>query len=219
MDGRFRDRADAGQRLAARLAGRPELADAVVLALPRGGVPVGREIADALGADLDVMVVRKLGVPGHEELAMGAIASGGVRIMNDEVLRLLYIPQADIERVAAREQAELQRRERAYRGGRPAPSVRGRAAILVDDGVATGSTIRAAITALRHQEPSRIIVAIPVAPPDVCAALQREADEVICLLTPEPFVAISVWYDSFPQLSDDDVRALLQREGGERKVS
>ena len=219
MDGRFRDRADAGRRLAARLVGRPDLADAVVLALPRGGVPVGREIADALGADLDVMVVRKLGVPGHEELAMGAIASGGVRIMNDEVLRLLYIPQADIERVAAREQAELQRRERAYRGGRPAPSVRGRAAILVDDGVATGSTIRAAITALRHQEPSRIIVAIPVAPPDVCAALQREADEVICLLTPEPFVAISVWYDSFPQLSDDDVRALLQREGGERKVS
>jgi len=218
MDGRFRDRVDAGRRLAERLTGRPELGDAVVLALPRGGVPVGREIADALGADLDVMVVRKLGVPGHEELAMGAIASGGVRIMNDEVLRMLYISEADIERVAARERAELERRERAYRGGRPAPRVQGRVVILVDDGVATGSTIRAAIAALRHQEPSRIIVAIPVAPPDVCRALQEEADEVICLLTPEPFVAISIWYESFPQLSDDDVRALLQRVNRERKA-
>jgi len=218
MDGRFRDRADAGRRLAARLSGRPELADAVVLALPRGGVPVGREIADALGADLDVMVVRKLGVPGHEELAMGAIASGGVRIMNDEVLSMLYISETDVERVAMREQAELERRERAYRGMRPAPRVRGRIAILVDDGVATGSTIRAAIAALRRQEPARIIVAIPVAPPDVCEMLQQEADEVICLLTPEPFGAISLWYDSFPQLSDEDVRVLLQRVGGERKV-
>ncbi len=218
MDGRFRDRVDAGRRLAERLTGRPELGDAVVLALPRGGVPVGREIADALGADLDVMVVRKLGVPGHEELAMGAIASGGVRIMNDEVLSMLYISEADVERVAAREQAELERRERAYRGVRPAPRVRGRVAILVDDGVATGSTIRAAIAALRRQEPARIVAAIPVAPPDVCEMLRHEADEVICLLTPEPFGAISIWYDSFPQLSDDDVRALLHRVGGERKV-
>ena len=218
MDGRFRDRVDAGRRLAERLTGRPELGDAVVLALPRGGVPVGREIADALGADLDVMVVRKLGVPGHKELAMGAIASGGVRIMNDEVLSMLYISEADVERVAAREQAELERRERAYRGVRPAPRVRGRVAILVDDGVATGSTIRAAIAALRRQEPARIVAAIPVAPPDVCEMLRHEADEVICLLTPEPFGAISIWYDSFPQLSDDDVRALLHRVGGERKV-
>lgn len=218
MDGRFRDRADAGRRLASQLVGRPGLADAVVLALPRGGVPVAREIADALGADLDVMVVRKLGVPGHEELAMGAIASGGVRIMNDEVLGMLYIPEAEIERVVAREQAELERRERAYRGSRPAPQVRGRVAILVDDGVATGSTIRAAIAALRRREPARIVVAIPVAPPDVCEALRQEADEVICLLTPEPFAAISIWYDRFPQLSDDDVRALLHRGGGERRV-
>jgi len=218
MDGRFRDRADAGRRLAARLVGRPDLADAVVLALPRGGVPVGREIADALGADLDVMVVRKLGVPGHEELAMGAIASGGVRIMNDEVLSMLYIPEADVERVVAREQAELERRERAYRGVRPAARVRGRVAILVDDGVATGSTIRAAIAALRRQEPARIIVAIPVAPPDVCEMLQKEADEVICLLTPEPFGAISLWYDDFAQLRDDDVRVLLHRVGGERRA-
>ncbi len=138
--------------------------------------------------------------------------------MNDEVLSMLYISEADVERVAAREQAELERRERAYRGVRPAPRVRGRVAILVDDGVATGSTIRAAIAALRRQEPARIVAAIPVAPPDVCEMLRHEADEVICLLTPEPFGAISIWYDSFPQLSDDDVRALLHRVGGERKV-
>lgn len=221
MDGRFRDRVDAGRRLAARLAGRPELADAVVLALPRGGVPVGYEIAKALDADLDVMVVRKLGVPGHEELAMGAIASGGVRIMNDEVLSMLYIPEDEVERVVAREQAELDRRERAYRGGRPAPRVQGRTAILVDDGVATGSTIRAAIAAVRRREPARVVVAVPVAPPDVCEMLAREADEAICLLTPEPFAAISIWYDSFPQLTDDEVRALLARaarEAGERKA-
>src|SRR5690606_7129074 len=158
------------------------VAAAVGRALRRGGVPVGYEIAKAWGAELDVMVVRKLGVPGHEELAMGAIASGGVRIMNEEVLGMLYIPEAEVERVAAREQAELERRERAYRGGRAAPRVRGRVAILVDDGVATGSTIRAAIAALRRQEPERIIVAVPVAPPDVCEMLAQEADEAVCLL-------------------------------------
>jgi predicted phosphoribosyltransferase len=214
----------AGQQLAERLAQRPGLEDAVVLALPRGGVPVGYEIAKALGADLDVMVVRKLGVPGHEELAMGAIASGGVRIMNEDVLEMLYIPEAVIERTAAREQAELERRERAYRGGREPPSVSGRPVILVDDGVATGSTIRAAIRAVRRQRPERVLVAVPVAPPDVCEMLRAEADEVVCLLTPEPFIAISVWYDSFPQLGDDEVRALLDeaartaRERGRRSA-
>ncbi|HEX7088551.1 MAG TPA: phosphoribosyltransferase [Longimicrobiales bacterium] len=209
MDGRFRDRTAAGRQLAERLAQRPGLEDAVVLALPRGGVPVGYEIAKALGAELDVMVVRKLGVPGHEELAMGAIASGGVRIMNEDVLEMLYIPEAVIERTAAREQAELERRERAYRGGREAPRLSGRPVILVDDGVATGSTMRAAIRAVRQQRPERVLVAVPVAPPEVCELLAGEADEVVCLLTPEPFIAISVWYDSFPQLGDDEVRALL----------
>src|SRR5690606_5758382 len=155
MDGRFRDRADAGRRLASQLVGRPGLADAVVLALPRGGVPVAREIADALGADLDVMDVRKLGVPGHEELAMGAIASGGVRIMNDEVLGMLYIPEADIERVAAREQAELERRERAYRGAGAAPPARGRVALLVVDAVGKRPASRGAVAAVRRREAAR----------------------------------------------------------------
>jgi len=224
VDTRFRDRTEAGRQLAERLAQRPGLEDAVVLALPRGGVPVGYEIAKALGSELDVIVVRKLGVPGHEELAMGAIASGGVRIMNEEVLEMLHIPAAVIERTAAREQTELERRERAYRGGREAPRVSGRPVILVDDGAATGSTIRAAIRAVRQQGPERVLVAVPVAPPEVCEMLAGEADEVVCLLTPEPFIAISVWYESFPQLGDDEVRALLAeaahpaREGGPRRA-
>lgn len=209
MNRRFRDRTEAGRQLAERLAQKPGLEDAVVLALPRGGVPVGYEIAKALGAELDVIVVRKLGVPGHEELAMGAIASGGVRIMNEDVVETLRIPEEEIERTAAREQEELERRERAYRGGREAPRVSGRPVILVDDGAATGSTIRAAIRAVRRQGPARVLVAVPVAPPEACELLAREADDVVCLLTPEPFVAISVWYESFPQLGDDEVRALL----------
>ena len=218
MDGRFRDRVDAGRRLAERLTGRPELGDAVVLALPRGGVPVGREIADALGADLDVMVVRKLGVPGHEELAMGAIASGGVRIMNDEVLSMLYI---------------LGGRRRTRCGARASGAGAAGARVPRGTAGAAGAGPRRHPRRRRRghgfDDPRRdrraapsgaraIVAAIPVAPPDVCEMLRHEADEVICLLTPEPFGAISIWYDSFPQLSDDNVRALLHRVGGERKV-
>ena len=194
----FRDRADAGR------------GDVTVLALPRGGVPVGYEVALALGAPLDVFLVRKLGVPGQEELAMGAIATGGVRVVNDAVVEELGIAPDVIEAVAAREQEELERRERAYRGERPAPDVSGRVVILVDDGLATGSTMRAAARALRKLGPARIVVAVPVAPREACAALRPEADEVVCAETPESFKGVGRWYDDFSQTTDEEVRALLQ---------
>ena len=206
---RFRDRHDAGRRLAERLTKYAGRDDVVVLALPRGGVPVGFEVARALDAPLDVMVVRKLGVPGQEELAMGAIASGGVRVLNEEVIQMLHLPDESIARVAASESDELERRETAYRGDRPMPELEGRTVILVDDGVATGSTIRAAIAALREQRPGRLVVAVPTAPPEVCELLRQEADELICLLSPENFMAISIWYDEFGQVEDDEVRSLL----------
>lgn len=206
---RFRDRHDAGRQLAERLTEYAGRDDVVVLALPRGGVPVGFEVARALDAPLDVMVVRKLGVPGQEELAMGAIASGGVRVLNEEVIRMLHLPDESIARVAASETDELERRETAYRGDRPMPDLEGRTVILVDDGVATGSTIRAAIAALREQRPGRLVVAVPTAPPEVCELLRQEADELICLISPENFMAISVWYDEFGQLDDSEVRSLL----------
>ena len=209
--GIFDDRADAGRRLAARLAHFGGRDDVVVLALPRGGVPVGYEVARSLGAPLDVLVVRKLGVPGFEELAMGAVAGGGVRVLDDELVRSLRIPDRLVERVTERERAEVERRERAYRGGRPAPGLRGKTVILVDDGIATGSTVRAAVAALRHSSPARIVVAAPVAPPSTCEMLRRVADEVVCVETPEPFSAISLWYRSFPQTSDDEVREYLGR--------
>ena len=192
--GLFRDRTDAGRRLAAKLAAYAKRRDVIVLALPRGGVPVGYEVARALDAPLDVFVVRKLGVPGYEELAMGAVATGGVRVLNDELVQRLGIPDDLIEAVAAREQRELARRERLYRGGRPPPDVRGRTVILVDDGLATGATMHAAIAALRQLQPARIVVAVPTASPDTCEQLQAEVDDVICAITPEPFQAVGRWY-------------------------
>jgi len=210
----FRDRTEAGQLLAEQLtayAGRP---DVLVLALPRGGVPVASEVARALGAPLDVFVVRKLGVPGHEELAMGAIASGGVCMLDDDVVLALRIPRRVIEAVAARELRELERRERAYRGDRPAPEVRGRTVILVDDGLATGSTMRAAVAALRRLGPARIVVAVPTAAPATCEEFRHEADECVCDITPDPFYAVGLWYEDFSQTTDDEVRELLERAEG-----
>ena len=208
---RFRDRREAGQVLADRLtayAGRP---DVLVLALPRGGVPVAYEVARALGAPLDVFLVRKLGVPGQEELAMGAVATGGVRVLNEQVVGALGIPPSVIEAVAAWQQQELVRRERLYRGDRPPPDVRGRTVILVDDGLATGSTMRAALAALRRQQPARLVVAVPTAAPETCDELRAEADDVVCATTPEPFDSVGLWYEDFSQTSDAEVRELLER--------
>ena len=205
----FRDRAEAGDLLAARLSGLADRDDVVVLALPRGGVPVGYEVARSLRVPLDVFVVRKLGVPGHEELAMGAIASGGVQLVNDDVVAPLGIPPEVIDQVAQREQIELQRREQLYRGNRPLVPLKNKSVILVDDGLATGSTMRAAVIAVRQQEPARIIVAVPVGAPSTCEELGREADEVICLRSPDPFVAVGLWYRDFTPTSDHEVRALL----------
>jgi putative phosphoribosyl transferase len=216
MPARFADRSDAGRAVALRLqrfAGRP---DVVVLALPRGGVPVGVEVARALRAPLDVFVVRKLGVPGHAELAMGAIASGGVRVVNRQVVSALELDEQDIEAAAAREQAELERRERLYRGARPAPELAGRTAILVDDGLATGSTMRAAVAALRRLDAAHIVVAVPVAAPETCAALAPEVDEIVCARTPDPFYAVGLWYRDFSQTTDEEVRQLLDDAAGER---
>ena len=208
---RFRDRREAGQVLARELtayAGRP---DVVVLALPRGGVPVAYEVARALGAPLDVFVVRKLGVPGHEELAMGAVATGGVRVLNEQVVRALGIPPDLLDMVAARQLQELARRERLYRGEQPPPDVKGRTVILVDDGLATGATMRAALAALRQQQPARRVVAVPTAAPQTCDELRTEADDVVCATTPEPFDAVGFWYEDFSQTTDDEVRELLER--------
>jgi len=207
----FRNRAEAGQRLAQRLlayAGRP---DVVVLGLPRGGVPVAFEVARALEVPLGVVVVRKLGVPGHKELAMGAIASGGIRVLNDDVVRHLNIPDRVIEAVTAQELRELHWRESAYRGDQPTPDVRGRAVILVDDGIATGSTMLAAIAALRTLEPARIIVAVPTAAPSTCDEIRRVADDCICEIMPEPFYAVGAWYEDFSQTTDEEVRDLLDQ--------
>jgi putative phosphoribosyl transferase len=207
----FRDRADAGRRLAAKLAsyaGRPDL---MVLALPRGGVPVGYEVARALGVPLDVLVVRKLGVPGQTELAMGAIATGGVRILNQSVLESLGILPAVVEAVAAREGHELERRERLYRGNRPPVDVRGRVALLVDDGLATGATRHAAAAALRELGPARIVVAAPAAARETCEMLRPHVDDVICAETPVPFLAVGEWYEDFGQVTDDEVQTLLHR--------
>ncbi|MGC1888432.1 MAG: phosphoribosyltransferase family protein, partial [Stellaceae bacterium] len=208
---RFRNRNEAGRLLAKRLAADANRPDVLVLALPRGGVPVGYEVARALGAPLDVFVVRKLGVPGHEELAMGAVATGGVRVLNDQIVQGLRIPEYVIDAVAARERQELGRRERLYRGGRPPPEVHGRTVILVDDGLATGATMRAAIMALRKLQPARIVVAIPTASPETCEELKAEVDEVVCAIKPEPFLAVGHWYEDFSQTTDEEVRDLLAR--------
>jgi predicted phosphoribosyltransferase len=210
----FRNRYEAGRLLAAKLSAYANRPDVLVLALPRGGVPVAYEVARALGAPLDVFLVRKLGVPGYEELAMGAVATGGVRVLNDQVVDGLRIPDYMIDAVAAREQQELARRERLYRGERPPPDVRGRTVILVDDGLATGATMHAAIQALRQQQPARIVVAVPTAAPETCDELRAEVDDVICAITPEPFYAVGLWYEDFSQTTDDEVRDLLTRGMG-----
>ncbi len=210
----FKDRAEAGRRLAERLTAYARRPDVVVLGLPRGGVFVADEVARRLGVRLDIFLVRKLGVPGHEELAMGAIASGGVLVLNEEVVDSLGITQRVIEAVAARERAELARRERAYRDDRPAASLAGLQAVLVDDGMATGATQRAAVDGLRLHRPARIVVAVPVGPPDTCRELRSRVDEVICLETPEPFGGVGAWYAEFPQATDAQVRAILRGRAG-----
>jgi len=206
---RFRDRAEAGQILAERLGHYADRDDVIVLALPRGGVPVAYELAQALHAPLDVLVVRKLGVPGHEELAMGAIASGGIRIVDREVARAFDLTEQDMAVVAVAELQELERREHQYRGDRALPDLRGKTVILVDDGLATGSTMRSAALALRAQNPARIVIAVPVAARESCIALRDVADDVVCATTPEPFYAVGLWYQNFDQTTDDDVRDLL----------
>jgi predicted phosphoribosyltransferase len=208
---RFRDRRDAGRKLAKKLSALVKAPNVLVLALPRGGVPVADEVARALKAPLDIFLVRKLGVPGNEELAMGAVATGGVRVLNDEIVHGLGISDQVIDAVEAQGQQELLRRERLYRGGRPLPEVNGRTVILVDDGLATGATMRAGVRALKQRQPERIIVAVPTASPDTCEMLKSEADDVVCAITPAPFVAVGYWYDDFTQTSDDEVRDLMVR--------
>jgi predicted phosphoribosyltransferase len=214
MRHRFENRRDAGHRLAAELRAYADRPEVIVLALPRGGVPVGYEVATALRAPLDVFVVRKLGVPWHEELAMGAIASGGVRVLDEDLIRVARVSAEDVESDTRAERAELERRERQYRGDRPFPDLTGRTVILVDDGLATGSTMRAAVAALRKEGPARIVVAVPVAARETCAAFRDIADEIICAETPEPFVAVGVWYDDFSQTTDAEVHTLLDRADG-----
>jgi len=211
IDDTFRDRTEAGQVLAHKLMAYARRPGVLVLSLPRGGVPVAYEVAQALAAPLDVFLVRKLGVPGHEELAMGAIASGGTRVLNAEVVDALQIEPEVIEAVAQRETQELRRREQLYRRGRPPLDVRGCVVILVDDGLATGSSMRAAVQALRQMGPARIVVAVPTAPPETCAEFEDLADEVVCAITPRHFYGVGAWYQNFEQTTDDEVRALLQR--------
>ena len=205
----YPDRREAGRVLATLLRPYAGRADVVVLALPRGGVPVGFEVAQALGVPLDVFVVRKLGVPGHEELAMGAIASGGVRVLLPDIFRELRIPQGALEETTRREEAELARREKEFRGGREPVDVRGKTVIVVDDGLATGSSMRAAIAALRKLEPERIVVAVPVAAEASCAEIGAIADDCVCATTPPGFSAVGMWYDDFRQTEDEEVRELL----------
>lgn len=205
----FQDRRDAGRKLATKLdayAGRP---DVVVLALPRGGVPVAYEIAKALDAPLDLFLVRKLGVPGHEELAMGAIATGGVRVLNDRIIEALYIPESIIDTAALREQHELERREHAYRGGKPPLDVGGKTVILVDDGLATGATMAAAVTGVRALGSKQVVVAVPTAAPETCQAFEQLVDVTICVETPNPFYGVGMWYVDFSQTTDEEVRELL----------
>lgn len=211
MNSRFRDRTEAGQLLAARLADYADTPNLIVLGLPRGGVPVAYEIAKALRAPLDIWLVRKLGVPGQEELAMGAISLGEVMVLNHEIIQALGISDETIAQVAEAEKQELERRDRAYRGDRILPNLQDHTVILVDDGIATSSTLRAAIAALKQQHPRSIIAAAPVAPPTVCADLERIVDRVVCLNTPDPLHSIGMWYGNFSQTTDDEVRDLLRQ--------
>jgi predicted phosphoribosyltransferase len=210
----FEDRTEAGDVLAKHLSHLAHRSDTLVLGLPRGGVPVAYEVARELGAPLDIFLVRKLGVPGQEELALGALASGNVRVLNDAVVRELGIPEETIEAITRREQLELQRREHEYRGHRPPLDVRGKIVILIDDGLATGSTMRAAAQALRQMGPARIVVAVPIASAVTCNRIRSEADEVICVNTPEDFFAVGQWYRHFEQTTDGEVRDLLERASG-----
>jgi putative phosphoribosyl transferase len=215
----FKDRTEAGRLLARKLSAYANRPDVLVLALPRGGVPVAFEVARVLRAPLDIFLVRKLGVPGHEELAMGAIASGGVRVLNQYVVQHLRIPERAIEAIATEEQKELERRERAYRDDRPSPDIRGRSVILIDDGLATGSTMRAAVTAIRQQHPASIVVAVPIAARSTCDEFREEVDEIICAVTPEVFNAVGLWYEDFSQTTDEEVRDLLARAARERSAA
>ena len=207
----FTDRRHAGRVLASRLTKYAGRDDVIVLALPRGGVPVASEVASALSAPMDVFLVRKLGTPGHRELAMGAIASGGVRVVNADVVQWYGISEAAIDRIAREEQEELERRERAYRDDRPAPDLTNKIVVLIDDGLATGSTMRAAAQAVQAHRPARVVIAVPVGAPQTCAELAVSADEVICVRMPEPFSAVGQWYLNFEQTDDAEVRELLQK--------
>lgn len=211
MISRFRDRAEAGKVLAQELGHYVDRPDVMVLGLPRGGVPVAYEVAKLIHAPLDLLMVRKLGVPGQEELAMGAVASGGRIVLNEEVMHHLRLPQPQLDQTIARELKELQRREGLYRGDRPHPDVRDQVVVLVDDGLATGSSMRAAAEALGLQQPQRIVVAVPVGPVSTCELFRAEVDEVVCAMTPEPFYAVGMWYDDFAQVTDEEVRDLVER--------
>lgn len=206
---RFKDRRQAGRILARKLSAYAGQTDVIILALPRGGVPVAYEVAIVLNAPLDIFLVRKLGLPGREELAIGAIASGGIRVLNEDIIRALSIPEEVINIVAKRELEELQRREQRYRGNRPAPDVRDRQVILIDDGLATGASMRAAVVGVRAQHPSRIVIAVPAAAPEACNAFLYEVDEMVCGMTPEPFYGLSRWYENFSQTTDEEVRMFL----------
>ena len=216
---RFRDRAHAGRVLARALLAYAGRDDVVVLALPRGGVPVAAELARALGAQLDVFVVRKLGLPGHEELAMGAVAPGGVLILDDRLVRGLGIPDEVLQETVEKESRELERREAAYRAGRPPLDLEGKTVILVDDGLATGATMRAAALALRKYRPARVVVAVPVASAETCDEFRADVDEIVCALTPSPFHAVGLWYDDFSQTSDEEVRELLRDSSDDEETA
>ena len=205
----FHDRADAGRQLAEQLREYANSNEVVVLGLPRGGVPVAYEVASRLNVPLDIFLVRKLGVPGHTELAMGAIAPGGVQVLNRDLIDELAIPPASVGAVAASERQELERRDRIFRGGRPLPKLKGKTVIVIDDGLATGATMEAAVTALRHMEPTQIVVAVPVGARETCERLARVADRMICLATPAPFDAVGQWYEDFSQTTDEEVKHLL----------
>lgn len=207
----FKDRVDAGRKLARELSKYANRSDVLILALPRGGVPVAFEVAKELNVKMDVFIVRKLGVPGNEELAMGAIASDNIRVLNEDVVRSFQIPERVIDMVAENELRELERRESAYRGDRPKPEISGITVILIDDGLATGATMRAAATALKTKNPAKIVVAVPTAAPDTCDFFGKEVDEVICVATPEPFYGVGAWYGDFSQTSDKEVCELLDK--------
>jgi putative phosphoribosyl transferase len=207
----FNDRADAGKKLAKKLSEYANRSDVIILALPRGGVPVAFEVAKELNVKMDVFIVRKLGVPGNEELAMGAIVSDNIRVLNEDVIRSFQIPQSVIDEVAVNELRELERRERLYRGNRPKPDISGSTVILIDDGLATGATMRAAAAAVRTKNPAKIVIAVPTAASDTCSAFENEVDKTICVATPEPFYGVGAWYEDFSQTTDKEVCELLNK--------